>query len=441
MKPAMNRSFHLLWFGEGVSVLGNATSAVLLPLVAIVGFHAGPGWLGLLTAAAWLPWLVVGLPAGAWIDHLRPRTVMIVSDLVASGLALSVPAAHAAHRLTLGQLLVVALGSGVCTVFFRTAYVKLLPEVVDDTALEPANARLFGTESAMQVLGPGVAGLLLRWLSAATGLVLDGASFLVSALCLWRVRPRRAPEPAAGGRPLGAQIREGVGFVWQDRYLRWLTPIGGLSNFGLTGYAALLVLYLVRDLHLAPASVGTVLMLGSTGGLLGSVVATRVTRRIGSGRASTALFVCAGPPALLIPLARPGLGVGLAVTGLLLVGVFVVAGNVVRSAWRQRYVPRELMGRVVTASQVVNYGTMPLAGLAAGWLGGQIGVRATIALMAAIHAVACCSILASPLRPLRELPSTPSRRPPTARRGRPRSTVSPPALSRRGYGRTSTSRR
>jgi MFS family permease len=400
----MTGSFRLLWFGEGVSVLGNATSAVLLPLAAVLQFHAGPGWLGLLTAAAWLPWLVVGLPAGAWVDHLHPRSVMIASDLVAAALVASIPAAQAMHRLSLGQLLAVALGSGVCTVFFRTAYVKLLPEVVDESGLELANARLFGTESAMQVLGPGAAGTLLRWVSAATGLALDAASFLVSALCLWRVRPRHQPAAASRRAPLGEQIREGVRFVWRDRYLRWLTAIGGLSNFGLTGYAALLVLYLVRDLRLAPASVGTVLMLGSVGGLLGSVVATRVTRRLGSGRASTVLFVCAGPPALLIPLAGPGLLVGVAVAGLLLVGVFVVAGNVVRAAWRQRYVPHELMGRVVTASQVVNYGTMPLAGLTAGWLGGQLGVRPTIALMAAVHAGACASILASPLRGQRDLP-------------------------------------
>jgi hypothetical protein len=278
-------SFRLLWFGEGVSVLGNATSAVLLPLAAVVQFHAGPGWLGLLTAAAWLPWLVVGLPAGAWIDHLRPRSVMMASDLVAAALVASIPAAQAAHRLSLGQLVVVALGSGICTVFFRTAYVKLLPEVVDEPELEVANARLFGTESAMQVLGPGVAGTLLRWVSAATGLALDAASFLVSAGCLWRVRPRSAPRAATRRTPLGEQIREGVRFVWRDRNLRWLTAIGGLSNFGLTGYAALLVLFLVRDLRLAPASIGTVLMLGSVGGLLGSVVATRVTRRLGSGRA------------------------------------------------------------------------------------------------------------------------------------------------------------
>ncbi len=225
---------------------------MLLPLLAVVSFQAGPGWLGLLTAAAWLPWLVVGLPAGAWVDHLRPRSVMITSDLVAAALVASIPAAHAAHVLTLGQLLAVALGSGVCTVFFRTAYVKLIPEVVAEPELETANARLFGTESAMQVLGPGVAGLLLRTVAAATGLVLDAASFLVSALCLWRVRPRSAPAPEPAPTPLGEQIREGVRFVARDRNLRWLTVIGGLSNFGLTGYAALLVLYLVRDLDVAP---------------------------------------------------------------------------------------------------------------------------------------------------------------------------------------------
>jgi predicted MFS family arabinose efflux permease len=267
----------------------------------------------------------------------------------------------------------------------------------------------------MQVLGPGVGGLLVQWFSAAFGLLLDAVSYLVSALCLWRVHPREA-SPAANvttrRTPLGSastaglseQIREGVRFVTGDRYLRWLTVIGGVSNLGLTGYAALLVLYLIRDLHVAPSAVGTVLMLGSSGGLIGSLVAIRLSRWLGSGRASTALLLCGGPPALLLPLAGRGWRVGLAVVALVLVGVCVVAGNVVRSAWRQRYIPSELMGRAVTAAQVVNYGTMPVAGVLAGWLGGTIGVRTTIALMAAVHAGACLSILASPFRALRYLP-------------------------------------
>lgn len=400
-----NRDFSLLWFGEGVSVLGNATTSVLLPLLAVVGFRAGPAWMGALTAAAWLPWLVVGLPAGAWVDRWVPRRVMITSDLVAAATLLSIPVAALLHVLALPQLLLVALGNGLCTVFFRTAYVKLIPEVVAEAHLEPANARLFGTESAMQILGPGLGGLLVQWLSVAFGLLVDTVSFLVSALCLWRVKtPHGAPGTAATRRALGEQIREGVRFVSGDRYLRWLTVIGGVSNLGLTGYATLLVLFLVRDVGLTPSSVGTVLMLGSSGGLVGAAIATRVARRWGTGRASNVLLVCGGPPALLIPLADHTWRLGLAVVGAFLVGVCVVAGNVIRGAWRQRYVPRELMGRVVTASQVVNFGTMPLAGVLAGWMGGHLGVRTTIAVMAGVHVLACLSILASPFRGRRELP-------------------------------------
>src|SRR3954469_793663 len=85
--------FGLFWFGEGVSLLGNATSTVLMSLLAVVHLHAGPGWMGALTAAAWLPWLLIGLPAGAWVDRLPPRAVMITADLVAAITLLSIPIA------------------------------------------------------------------------------------------------------------------------------------------------------------------------------------------------------------------------------------------------------------------------------------------------------------------------------------------------------------
>ncbi len=400
-----NRGFGLLWFGEGVSLLGNATTSILLPLVAVVAFDAGPGWMGLLAAAAWLPWLVIGLPAGAWVDRLPARGVMIVADLVAAASLASVPVGWALGVLTLPQLLAVALLGGACTVFFRTAYVVFLPQVVAPEQLEPANARLFGTESAMQIAGPGVGGVLAQWLSAALGLVVDAASFLVSAVCLWRIKPRYAAVPPEGPRlPLAARIAEGVRFVRSDRYLRWFVAIGGLSNFGLTGYTALLVLFLVRDLGLSPSAVGTVMMAGSSGGLVGATLATRASRRFGSGWASTGLLLLSGPPVMLIGLGERGWRLGLTVAGMFLVGAFVVAGNVVRGSWRQRYVPQALMGRVLTASQVVNFGTMPLAGVTAGWMGEHVGVRATILTMAAVHLLACLSVLRSPFWRLRHLP-------------------------------------
>ncbi|MGH3647236.1 MAG: MFS transporter [Micromonosporaceae bacterium] len=403
-----NRGFNLLWFGEGVSVLGNSMTTILLPLLAVTTFHAGAAWMGVLTAAAWLPWLVVGLPAGAWVDRMAPRTVMIASDLAAAVALVSVPVAWALGVLTLGHLVVAALAGGVCTVFLRTAYTKLVPAVVPEGQLLAANARLIGTESAMQIAGPGLGGLIAQAVSVVGGLLVDVASFLVSAWSLWRIRLAPAAAPAEQTASLGTRIREGLRFVAGDRILRYFTVLGGLSNFGLTGYTALLVLLLVREGELSPGAVGMVMALGSVGGLIGATIATRVSRALGSARAIIWLQLLAGPPALLVATIRPGLGVAPVVLGILLVGTGVVAGNVIRGAWRQQYVPAGLMGRVLTAVQVVNFGTMPLAGVAAGVLGTALGVRGAVALMAGVHAVACLLIFWSPVRHLRDLPARPA---------------------------------
>ena len=397
------RGFGLLWLGEGVSVLGSATAGVLLPLLAVVSFGAGPVWMGLLSAAAWVPWLAVGLPAGAWVDRLPARAVMIAADLAGALLVVSVPLAWWAGVLTLPHLLAVALLSGTCAVFFRTAYVAIIPQVVPAAGLETANARLFGTESAAQVAGPGLAGLLARVVAPAAGLLVDAVSYLVSAVCLWRVRPR--PRPALPpAEPLRTQIGVGLRLVLRDPYLRWLSVLGGVSNLGLTGYQALLVLYLVRDLHVPPPQVGLLLAVGTAGGVLGAMLGAPASRRWGSGRTSTCFMVLSGPPALLLPLATPGPGAALLVAGLFLVGTGVVAGNVVRAAWRQRYVPPAVMGRVLVTMAVVNYGTMPLGALLAGGLAAAVGTRSTVGIMAGVHLLATLGVLVSPLRRLRVLP-------------------------------------
>jgi MFS family permease len=404
VEEATDRGFGLLWFGEGVSLLGGATGGVLLPLLAVVELHAGPGWMGLLAAATWLPWLLIGLPAGAWVDRLPARAVMIAADLASALVVVSVPVAWWLGVLSLPQLLVVALLSGSCAVFFRTAYAALIPQVVPNAGLETANGRLVGTESCAQIAGPGLAGLLTQVMSAASGLVVDVVSYLVSAVCLWRVRPVARHEPAPTTEPLRAQIRVGLRFVTRDRYLRWLSGLGGLSNLGLTGYQALLVLYLVRELRVPASAVGIVLALGATGGVLGAALAARVSRRWGSGHASTWLLVLSGPPALLLPLAAPGPRVALVVVATFVIGACVVAGNVVRAAWRQRYVPANVIGRVIVTMQVVNYGTMPVGGLLAGGLAGTLGTRAAIGILGGVHLVACLGMLLSPFRALRELP-------------------------------------
>ncbi|AKT51828.1 MFS transporter [Arsenicicoccus sp. oral taxon 190] len=400
---ARGRDFHLLWAGEGVSILGATTGTILVPLLAVLHLHAGPGWMGALTAATWLPWLVVGLPAGAWVDGWPVRRVMIAADLVSAASTASIPLAWWLGRLTLPHLLVAALVTGTAAVFFRTAYVKLIPAVVPDEQLDSANSRLFGTEAASMVVGPGVAGRLSSVLGPALGLVVTVGGFIVSALCLTAIRAGRVEQPDEEEREgLLARVAAGVRYVVHDPYLRWLAVIGALSNLGLTGYGALLVLYLV-GLGLDDGGVGTYFMIAALGGVVGSAVGARLARRIGTGRASTVLLLGA-PAAFLVGLPTQRGQLWLSLLGYILVGTMVVAGNVVRGSWRQRYVPREMLGRALTATSTVNYGTMPLAGVLAGWLGSTVGVRTTILLMAGVHVIACWLVLLSPLARLRALP-------------------------------------
>ena len=229
----------------------------------------------------------------------------------------------------------------------------------------------------------------------------------MSALSLARLRHTPPERPDREAEPLRTRIGAGVRYLRRDRYLRYFTVMGGVSNFGLTGYTALLVLFLARDLSLSPGAIAGLLAAGAVGGFAGAAIAPRVSARLGSARAAVVLGVAGGPPALLIAAATGPFAAGLVLLGELGVGVAVVAANVIRSAWRTSYVPEAMMARQVATAQLVNFGTMPLAGVSAGWLGLTIGLRATITVMAGIHVLACLSLLASPVRGRRELPDPP----------------------------------
>jgi len=401
------RGFRLLWAGETISLLGNSTSALLLPLVAVTQFGAGPGWMGTLTAAAWLPWLVIGLPAGAWVDVWNPRRVMLWANLIAGLTTLGVPVAWFAGWLSLPQLLVVAAINGTCTVFFRAAYQRLLPRLVPTEKLVAANSALQGTESATQLAGPSLAGLLAQSFGAAAGVLLDAVSFIASALFLRAIRVRDVspdPNPRPPAEPLRTRMGAGLRFVAGDRFLRNFTMIGGVSNLGLTGYGTLLVLFLIDQVGLSAGTIGVLGTAASAGGVLGAFAARPLSTWLGEARALMLIRSLGGPPALLIPFATAGWGLTCYVAGSFLVAFFVVAGNVLTGAFRQRYVPGALMGRVMTCAQLVNFGTMPVAALLAGWLGGQIGLRHTMLIMAGVHAAACLANLFGPLRGLHTLP-------------------------------------
>ena len=396
------RDFRLLWIGETTSSFGSSISNVALPLVALTVLHAGVFAISVLTAAAWLPWLIVGLPAGAWVDRLPRRRVMMTADLVSLAVFASVPVAAAVGWLTITQLIVVALLAGTTTVFFATAYRAFLPALLGGDDLLEGNAKLQGSEQVTHVAGPGAAGLIAQATSAVGGVIVDAASFAVSAVCLSRIRLDE-PRPAASRRHLRREIAEGLAVVAGDPLLRMNAVYGCLSNLVLTGYQAVLVFYLVGVVGLSPGLAGIVLALTSLGGVLGALVARRVAARVGTARAVLFCKVGLAPFGLLIPLADRGPGLAQFLLGNIVVIDGIVAGNVIWSGWVQAYYPADLLGRISTSVQVLNYGAIPAGAVIAGLVAGQLGVRPTLWIMLTGLVLSSCVLLLGPLPKLRDL--------------------------------------
>jgi predicted MFS family arabinose efflux permease len=404
-----HRDFRLLWIGQTTSRLGSSVTGVALPLVAVTTLGASIWQVALLTGAAWLPWVVIGLPAGAWVDRLPRRRVMVICDVISLLLFLSVPVAAWSGVLTVGYLLAVALGAGTASVFFQTAYQVYLPTLLTGAEVAEGNAKVQGTEAAAQIAGPGIAGLIAQLAGAAAALLVDAASFAVSAICVLAIRARE-PHPAPGRRPttLRREIGAGIRFLARDPYLRVLTVFGACSNVGLIGYQAILVVFLVRDVGVAPATVGGLVAAMGLGGVLGAAIATTVARRIGTARGLILFELLAAPCGLLTPLAGPGPRAALAAASGLIIATGVTVGNVLKNSFRQTYTPHHLLGRVTASMQLVNYGTIPLGALLSGALGTALGARPTMWIMTGGLATTGLILLLGPLRRRRNLPGRPA---------------------------------
>ncbi|SHG24158.1 MFS transporter [Streptoalloteichus hindustanus] len=405
-----HRDFRLLWTGETASQLGSGITAVALPLVAVVTLDAGTFAVALLGAATWLPWLVLGLPAGAWVDRLPRRPVMLAANLASILLLVSVPVAAWLDALTVGHLLAVALSSGAAAVFFSTAYHVYLPALVATADLVEGNAKLQGGEQVARVTGRGVGGLIAQWLGATAGLLADAASFLVSTLCLLSIRTREAPpESSPRSSGLVREVREGLRFVVGDPYLRAFAAFGATANFALQGYQAIQVVFLVRTVGVEPGAVGVVVACASVGGVFGASVARAVGTRFGTARGLLLCHVGTVPFGLLMVATGPGAGLVFFVAGAFLVSAGIVATNVILGGFRQSYCPPELLGRVVATSMFLNHSTIPLGAVLGGALGVWMGIRPTMAVMTALLALSGLILVATPLRRQRDLPTSPPR--------------------------------
>ncbi|CAN7400891.1 MFS transporter [Knoellia sp. LjRoot47] len=393
-----DRRFATYWAGQGISQFGDRITGLALPFIAVTTLHASAPTVGLLTAAVWAP-NILSLFVGSWVDHQpRKRGLLIVADVLRAVVLLSLPVAHWLGMVTMAQLVVVALLAGLGQVLYQTAYPSFFVALVRRDQFVEANGLLSSTRSLSFVAGPAVAGGLIQVLTAPVALVVDAVSFLLSALLLRFVRVEDRPvEPA--DTSLLARSRDGVLLVFRHPYLRASLACVTTINFFNFVAAALLILFASRELGLGAGSIGLALGIGATGGLLGAVLAGRVTRWLGVGTTIAVGAVLFSAPFAALPLADGPPWVRMAVLGLVeFVSAFgVMLLDVPLNALQTAVTPDAVRSRVVGAFSTINYGIRPVGAVLGGFLGEWIGVGTTMVVSAVGGSLAVLWLLGSPI--------------------------------------------
>lgn len=399
------RDFNLMFAAAVASKAGSEVVFVALPLVAVVTLQASPLEVGLLGAATMAAFLLVSLPAGAWLDRVRRQPVMIIADFVRAVLYASIPVAWWLDSLTIGHLYLVAVFAGIGTVFFDVAAQSYLPTIINAAQLMDGNARLSTVDAASRIIGRGAGGSLSSALTAPGAVLVTAAGYICSALCIIGIRSREAAVASTHlNRQLRTEIREGLHYVLSEKSLRAIAAGGAISNLFSSIAVSMLPILLVRQLGLSGAQVGIFLALSGVGALAGAGIARSCADRLGYGRALWMIPLAVAPFYFLIPNAHRGWLLWLAGGAYFLQSMRMMIDNIIMTTYRQHVTPMALLGRVNASLRFLMWGTIAIGAAASGFLADLLGVRGALLVSASGQAMAWLPVYLSPLRNARELP-------------------------------------
>jgi len=393
--------FLKLWVGQTVSRLGSVVTRTALPLVALLVLGAGPFELAFLVIAQSLSVLLVGLVAGAWVDRLRRRPILIASDVARAALLFTVPLAQALGALRMEQLYAVAFLAGCLDVVFSAAYPAYVPSLIGVDRVVEGNSKLATSSAIAEVGGPGLAGALVQIISAPFAILVDALSYLVSALSVALIRTPEPARPAreASSRVIG-EIAEGLRVVRGHKVVFPLAARSIIAHVSGAFYGVLYSLYLLNELHLDPFLLGIVISAGGVGSLVGSVFASRVVRAIGIGPAIVWMAAGASAIGILTPLAQGPVALATIMVFLpqLIGDGLQTIGGVAEISLVQGLVPDRILGRTNATLEVISHGVgFPIGALIAAFIAEQIGVRGAIAVGWAGMAASLLFLVFSPV--------------------------------------------
>jgi MFS family permease len=404
-------AYRRLWLSILISSFGGQVTMLALPLTAVLLLHASPTQMGLLTAMELLPFVLLSLPVGVWLDRVRKLPVYIVGELTIGVVVASVPLAWWLDWLSIEWLYVCGFVIGTVYTIAGSAAQIVLTQVVARDRLVEAHAKNALASSGAEVAGPGLAGALIKLVGAPVALLVDAVMVTVSAAILRGVRvdePRR--EPVAGGtagRQFWLDLKQGVRFVARHRLLVALAIAVGCWQACHQAATVVQILFATRTLGLSEQAIGLCFTGMGVGTVLASVFGNRISRRIGPGPCLLLGFAVCGAGWLLLAFA-PANAWGVAAFALMLMmfstgAVFIFINFL---ALRQAVTPAPLLGRMTSTMRWLILIPAGPGALLGGWLGEHVGLRASLAVAgggALLLAVVCWQL--GLIRRVRELPA------------------------------------
>jgi MFS family permease len=403
-----NAAFLRVFTAATVSIFGSLVTRTALPFAAILVLGAGPLEVAAIRTCEILGGLVIGLVAGAWVDRLRRRPVMIAADLGQAACLGSIPLAAIGGWLSMPHLIVVALLASVLSTFHNVADNAYLPTVVERDQLVAANSALSASSSVAEVSAFSLGGVLVQVLTAPIAIAVDAISFLVSAVVLGTIRrPEPPPAPRAQRAPIVAEIVDGLRPIARSPILRAIVAAGAGAHLLWGAFGAVYLVYATEELGLGPAAIGLIAAFGGASSLAGALLGPRVNRRFGVGPSILLGLTGFTLGNALIPLAPAG---SIAIAIAFLVGQQLIGDlaatieEITELTLLQAIVPNELLGRVSGTYDFLTHLFLLVGTIGAGLIGEWIGLRQALVfgLLGGIAAVTI--VWLSPLRTLRDMP-------------------------------------
>jgi MFS family permease len=371
--------FLRFWTASSVSGFGTYVTTLAIQVLIVLTLNEGAAGVGLVNAARWLPYMLFGLVAGVLVDRSRRRPLLVTTDLGRGLLLIAVPVLALTHQLSVGVLMGFMTVFGLMSLLHDAAFQSFLPRLVPSQLLTSANARLDQSDAVAQTSGPALAGGLVSLLGAPWAVLVDAASYLISGLLLLRIPVFEPPRRSLSVRGIRREAMEGLRWVYLHSTLRPLA-LSTHAWFLCSAVAnAVLPPYALRTLGLSPFGLGLALAAGGAGGLIGSLAATRLGARFGSGRVVIACRAVTAVSWVLIALStEQWSGWVLFGGGQLLLGLSLGAENANEMGYRQIVTPDYLQGRMNATMRSINRAMIVIGAPVGGVFGDAIGYRPMI---------------------------------------------------------------